>query len=140
MPMFVHLTSENNLPAILRGGISRIRRRAGRPHGIYAMPVTRNFYVSHQWVRELRRWKSSSIVAVYFRIADEEMVWVGHYNSTHQQMTAAEAVSVIMSSDRTEGYEVIVPRRIGKGEIHRVKSLPQVVGWRYFPGSHSTLR
>jgi hypothetical protein len=135
MTMFVHLTSEKNQKAILRNGISRIRKQANRPHGIFAMPVTRNYYVSHQWLRELRRRSESNIIGVYFRIPDAETVWVGHYNQAHQQMTAAEAAALI-AAENQEGYEVIVSRRIDKKEIHRIKNLRQVTGWRYYPGAH----
>jgi len=34
------------------------------------------------------------------------------------------------------GYEIVVPRAIPARDIHRVRHVPQVVGWRYFPGSH----
>jgi hypothetical protein len=33
------------------------------------------------------------------------------------------------------GWEVLIPRSIRPAEIHRVRALPQVVGWRYLPGS-----
>ena len=134
MAMFVHLTSEKSIKIIRRNGISRIRKR-DRPRGIYAMPVTRNFYVSHQWLRELKRRGVSTIAGVYFRVPDSQPVWVGHYNQAHQQMTAAGAAAMIAANNQ-EGYEVIVPRRIDKKEIHRVKALRQVTGWRYYPGSH----
>ena len=121
---------------MLRNGISRLRKQSNRPHGIFAMPVTRSFYVSHQWLRELKRNGQSAIVGVYFHIPDEELVWVGHYNQAHQEMTAAEATALMMESENREGYEVIIPHRIEKSEIHRVRNLPQVVGWRYYPGAH----
>jgi hypothetical protein len=35
-----------------------------------------------------------------------------------------------------EGFEVVIPRRIARSEILRVKPLPQVVGWRHRPGAH----
>lgn len=128
MAMFVHLTAERNINAILRNGISRMRKPSNRPQGIFAMPVTRNFYVSHQWLRELKRRSDNTIVAVYFRIPNEETVWVGHYNQAHRQMTAAEAGALMSTTENREGYEVIVPRRIGKDEIHRIKNLRQVTG------------
>jgi hypothetical protein len=78
-------------------------------------------------------------------------------------MTAAEAVGLMMGTERrdpveqrkrdkkrrdirsgrrlpgaAEGYEVIIPRRIETSEILRIKSLPQVVGWRYQPGANGT--
>jgi hypothetical protein len=102
--------------------------------GVYAVPVTRNFFVSHQWVRELKRQNSSRTIAgIYFRIPDEEMVWVGHYNQSHRRVSAAEAVAEFMAAENREGWEVIIMRRLEAKEIHRVKLLPQLLGWRYFP-------
>ena len=50
--MFVHLAPESRLALIRRNGIRRVRRPAGGfPGGVFAVPVTRNFYVSHQWLR-----------------------------------------------------------------------------------------
>lgn len=135
MAMFVHLTAEKNVQRILRNGISRLRKKS-TPHGIFAMPVTRNFYVSHQWLRELKRRGQGAIAAIYFRIPDDDEVWVGHYNRAHQKMPASQALALIIQQSPSEGYEVIVPRRILQSQIHRVKRLPQVVGWRYYPGSH----
>lgn len=134
--MFVHLTPEKRVKNILRNGISRLRKFSNGARGIFAMPVTRNFYVSHQWLRELRRRGSGLIGGIYFRIDDSQMVSIGHYNQSHQTMTAAEAVASIMYSDSPEGFEIIIPRRIEASEIHRVRELPQVVGWRYYPQSH----
>lgn len=137
MPMFVHLTPESRIALIRRNGIGRLRRPIGsRPGGIFAMPVTRNFYVSHQWLRELRRGGKGTIAGVYFRIPDDELVWVGHYNQSHQCMSAAESVATMIAQSDREGFEVIIPRRIKAAEIQRIRLLPQVVGWRYFPGAH----
>lgn len=136
MAMFVHLTAEKNVKRILRNGLSRLRKRGDCPQGIFAMPVTRNFYVSHQWLRELKRKGQGAIAGVYFPISDDEQVWVGHYNQAHREMTAAEAVALLARGESREGYEIIIPRRIGKDEIHRVRMLPQVVGWRYYPAAH----
>lgn len=162
MSVFVHLTSHSNVPSIRRGGIG-LRKRRFRPRGVYAMPVTRNFYVSHQWLRELRRQGGGTIVAVYFRVPDDEPVEVGHFNSVHVSMTAAEAAALLLAAEgrdpaaerardkqskavqrgrqlpsSPEGYEVVIPRRIEPGEIIRVKALPQVVGWRHRPGANGT--
>lgn len=164
MPVFVHLTSQKNLPAIRRGGIRPPRR--GWNSFVYAMPVTRNFYVSHQWLRELKRHGAGTVIGVYFRIPDEEPVEVGHYGSPHVEMTAAQAVALLMAAEKRtpsvareadeaakrrrrhgrrpsiptspEGFEVLIPRAIDRGEIIRVKALPQVVGWRYRPGANGT--
>ena len=137
MAMFVHLAPQASVARIRRAGISRIRKSRGDfPGGVFAVPVTRNFYLSHQWLRELKRWGAGPIAGVYFRVGDDERVWVGHYHQAHRWMTAAEAVAEFMSSESREGWEVIVPRRIVAGEIHRVRALRQVLGWRYYPGAH----
>lgn len=137
MPIFVHLAPHSRIARIRKTGIGRLRKGVGSiPGGIFAMPVTRNFYVSHQWLRELKRYgRGSSIVGVYFRIPDGELVWIGHYNGAHRPMSAAEAVAEVMAGENREGWEVIIPRRIEAKEIHKVRSLPQVLGWRYYPGA-----
>ncbi len=136
MGMFVHLTFEKNLKAILRNGFNRLRKHGSETLGVFAVPVTKNFYISHQWLRELKRRSNSRVIAVYFRIPDDTLVSVGRYNQEHLQMTAAEAITTMMSCENREGYEVIIPRKIAKAEIHRWKSLPQVLGWRYYPEAH----
>lgn len=137
MPMFVHLAPESRVALIRRTGIGRLRKASGaRPGGLYAVPVTRNFVVSHQWLRELKRRGPGPICGIYFRIADGEPIWIGHYGQSQREMAAAEAVAEFMAAEHPEGWEVIVPRRIAAREIHRIRSLPQVVGWRYYPGSN----
>src|SRR5258708_4466769 len=136
MAMFVHLAPESSTKAILRSGIARTKRAAPSPSGVYALPVTRNFYVSHQWLRELGRTGRGPFVGVYFRIPDDELVSIGHYMREAEQMTAAQAVAVMIACKSREGYQVLIPRRILPGEIHRVRRLPQVIGWRYYPGAH----
>jgi hypothetical protein len=133
--MFVHLTTGSQLARIQRNGIARSRwAKRELPRGVYAVPVTRNFYISHQWLRELKHQNASrAIAAVYFRIPDDELVWVGHYNQVHHSMAAAEAAALFMAAENREGWEVIITRRVEAKEIHRTKPLPQVLGWRYYP-------
>jgi hypothetical protein len=138
MAMFVHLTTEENSDAIRRSGI---RRQATGletpPRGCYAMPVVRNFFVSHQWLRELKRGRAGGpFVGVHFRIPDDQEVWVGHYGRNHGAMSASEAIATFDEAEDRMGWEVIIPRRIEASEIHRIRHLPQVLGWRYFPGSN----
>jgi hypothetical protein len=136
MAMFVHLTPESRVALIKRNGIRRLRRAHGDfPGGVFAVPVTRNFYASHQWLRELKRSNSGPIAGVYFRIPDDLQVWVGHYGQVHHWMSANEAVAEFESAEDPQGREVVIPRRIEAGEIHRVRKLPQVVGWRYSPSA-----
>lgn len=137
MAMFVHLAPQSRVERIRRNGIARLRKPIGdRPGGVFAVPVTRNFFVSHQWLRELKRRGEGPIAGVYFRIPDDEVVWIGHYGLSHASVTAAEAVAEFMTSEVREGWEVIVPRPVAAKELHRVRALPQVVGWRYWPGAH----
>lgn len=135
MPTFVHVTSEDVAKNARRTGL-RVTRRHTRPsRGVFAMPVTPSFQITHQWVREMKLWhrRGGSIVGVYFRIPDAEPVWVGRYNQQHEQMTAAQAAAHIMSQTTMTGVEVIIPRRIVPKEILRVRKLPQLVGWRHYP-------
>jgi hypothetical protein len=134
MAMFVHLTTESRIARIRRSGIIRLRKTPETSvGGVYAVPVTRNFYVSHQWLRELKRRNQGPIAAVYFRIPDEEQVWIGHYGRVRRLVSAAEAIAIFTRADDPLGWEVVVPRRIAAKEIHKTRRLPQVVGWRYFP-------
>ncbi|CAA9294048.1 MAG: hypothetical protein AVDCRST_MAG68-1682 [uncultured Gemmatimonadetes bacterium] len=160
MPVFVHLAPERVLRSIRRKGIVPPRVRFGR-RGVYALPVTHSFYISHQWLRELRRWGGGTIAGVYFRLPDDEPVEVGHYNRGRVLMTAAEAAGLLFEAEArdpararaedaaskavqrgrvlptsAEGYEVFIPRGIHPSEILRIKALPQVVGWRYRPGAN----
>ncbi len=160
MSVFVHLAPERALRSIRRQGIVPPRVRFGE-RGVYALPVTHSFYVSHQWLRELRRWGRGSVAGVYFRLPNDEPVEVGHYNRGRVPMTAAQAAGLLFEAERrdpararaddaeskavqrgralptsAEGYEVFIPRGIHPAEILRVKALPQVVGWRYFPGAN----
>ena len=139
MAIFVHLARETSAAAIRRSGIKPRRVPRGAPEGferiVFAMPVTDDFYVSRQWLRELKRNGNRTIVGVYFRIPDEQTVMVGHYNERHRQMTASEAVGVIFNRRNAEGFEVVIPRKIEADEIHDIRSLPQVVGWRYYPAA-----
>jgi hypothetical protein len=134
MAMFVHLAPESRIALIRRNGIGRLRRSVGAlPGGIFAVPVTRHYYISHQWLRELKRRGQGAITGVYFRIADDEVVWVGHYGQAHRAMTAAEATAEFSHAENCEGWEVIITRRIDAREIHRIRALSQVIGWRYSP-------
>ena len=136
MPTFVHITSEDVARRARRAGI-RLARQNTRPvRGVFAMPVTPNFQISHQWVREVKQWRHGMMVGVYFRIQDSELVWVGRYNEQHEQMTAAQAAAHVMSQTTMTGVQVIIPRRIMPKEILRIRNLPQLVGWRHYPGAH----
>ena len=138
MATFVHLTPEKSVKSILRNGIKAQIANSDMPKGVFAMPVTPDFYISHQWLRELKRGGQRTIVAVYFKIPDDESVWVGHYNNKSLHTSAAEASGIITNQESVEGYEIFIPRKIKANEIHRTKVLPQVIGWRYSPVAKGT--
>jgi hypothetical protein len=100
------------------------------------MPVTESFQITHQWVRELRRWRRGETVGIYFRIGDSQSVLVGRYNEEHREMTAAQAVAHVRSLQSMDGIEVVIPRRILPREIVRIRILPRIVGWRHYPDAH----
>jgi hypothetical protein len=131
--LFVHLAPETQISKIRRGGIRKRRAAQNFPGGVFAVPVTRDFYISHQWLRELKRQDQCAIAAVYFRIPDDLPVWVGHYGQEHRWMAASEATAVFAVAADALGWEVIIPRRIDAKEIHRVRHMPQVLGWRFSP-------
>jgi hypothetical protein len=134
MAMLVHLAPESRVAQIRRNGIARLRKAVSvSPRGVFVVPVTRNFYASHQWLRELKRRKRGPIAGIYFRIPDDQPVWVGHYGQGHRWLSAAEAVAQFAAADDPLGWEVVIPRRIEASEIHRTRRLPQVLGWRFFP-------
>jgi hypothetical protein len=136
MAMFVHLTTEARISRIQRNGIARVRKAVGTsPVGVYAVPVTTNFYASHQWLRELKRRNQGPVASIYFRIPDKQLVWIGHYGQVHRLVTAAEAIAQFAKADDPLGWEVVIPRRIEANEIHKARKLPQVIGWRFFPTS-----
>lgn len=136
MAMFVHLAFESQVARMKRNGIRcGLRNITGVGNGVFAVPMTRNYYVSHQWLRELKRRGGGPMAGVYFRIPDDEQVWVGHYNQAHRWMTAAEAVGEFSAAEDAQGWEVIIPHRIEADTIHRTRRLPQVVGWRFSPQS-----
>ncbi len=137
MPAFVHLTSEDNTKNIEKNGL-----RIDKIHydnvskGIFCMPVIDDFFSTHQWLREIKRFNKKNIVGVYFRIPDNEPVWYGFYNEEHKHANAGLAIKDFIESPNRLGYQVIITRKITPKEIVRIKNLPQLIGWRYFPDAH----
>ena len=100
------------------------------------MPVLRDHFVSHQWLRELRRGGAREFAGVYFRLPSEEVVWAGRYNEPHQQLLLGKAIGQLMRLPDPLGYELFIGRKIQSKEITRVRKLPQKIGWRYMPHAH----
>jgi hypothetical protein len=76
------------------------------------------------------------MLAITFWLDDAELVSVGHYGQPHQTVSASKAIKTLMEVEDRLGYEVIVPRTIAAREIRSVRSLPHVLGWRYYPTAH----
>jgi hypothetical protein len=131
MPMMVHLTSAKNVKQIARTGIRKGER------GVYCMPVLPDYYTSHQWLRELKRWGPGPFVAIYFRLHDDELVGCGPFWEAHRCVPVAEAVRLFRQQSETQGWEILVPRSIASRELHKVQALSQVLGWRYHPNAHA---
>jgi hypothetical protein len=136
MAMFIHLAPEKRTKAILRSSLRLPRAREGQVRGVYVMAATKNHSVSHQRLRELKRSGQRTFVAIHVRVPDDPLVQVGHYGQAHATTSAAEAVAVVLCAGNAEGHEIVVPRAIRPAEIHAVRAVRQVVGWRYSPGSH----
>jgi len=140
MSLLVHIAPEPETKKIRRNGIAA-RRFAnfidGHDRFVWAFPVLPSYTLTHQWSRELKRWKGRTLAAVTFRIPDEETIFARHYLDRPAEMKAAEAAGVIRAADDPRGYEIIVPRRIAADEIVRVSVLPAAIGWRYWPEANN---
>lgn len=141
MARFIHLAPEPLVKRIERNGIQPTRLR-GWPdahpmsaidRAVWAFPVTPSYTVSHQWLRELKRFGVRTMAGIVFRLDDEERVYARHYSQAPQPMTAAEAVGLVLAQADPMGWEVMVPRRIRPAEIVGVRHLPQKTGWRTVP-------
>jgi len=138
MASFVHIADQKNAKAIRRSGILA-QRIDGGCRAVFCVPVTSDFNSTHHWVRELRRRGYQASCAAQFRISDDELVRVGRYGRHHSVMSAAEAVALFRGGSDVRGFEVLVGRNIGAREIRRMKSLPHLVGWRFFPEAKGSM-
>ncbi|MFH9490811.1 HEAT repeat domain-containing protein [Streptomyces halstedii] len=117
--------------------------RASAPprDGAYCFPVLPSYTLTHQRLRELTRFGSrGGLVAVHVRLEDAQDVLVGRYadraRDAQATVSASEAVRRIAALEDRRGWEVFVPRAIRPREVHRIRTAPQVAGWRYLPDAH----
>lgn len=129
MPTLVHLADERETSSIKKNGIKIGKHR----QGIFCMPVLTNFYLSHQWLRELKRGGVKTFVGVYFKMDSKTKVYAGRYNQDHRHIELGEAIKEIQTIEDPLGYEIILDRKIEAKEIDKIRSLPQNIGWRYKP-------
>jgi hypothetical protein len=129
---FVHLTSDAEVRSIRINGI-KVSRKRGAHDGVFAHPQTENFVVTHQWMRELRRFRGQRIVGVRIRLPDRERVWIGKFNAEHIDVSASEALGIARDHQDPLGLQVIIPRAVRASEVQAFYTPPKVVGWRYYP-------
>lgn len=131
MALFVHFAPENRLGSIRRSGL-----RPGRhSSGVYAVPATPDFFASHQWLRELKRFQVGPLSAVYFRLEGDAEVIFGPYGGPHRTGTADEAVGALMAAEAKLGFEALVSGVVPVSAITKIKPMRQITGWRYFPNA-----
>lgn len=143
MTMLVHLIDERSAASVkrsgLRGGECTIRasgKSVSLADAVYAMPVLPNFFASHQWLRELKRGGMRSIVAAYFRQRADTLVWVGRYNAEHRFVPLGHAAGLIMREPDPRGWQLVLPHSVPAKAMHAIRTVPQVIGWRFQPESH----
>lgn len=134
MATLVHIADARLAARITRAGLTPGKTT----RVVYFMPVLRDHFISHQWLRELKRGGVRTLVGVYFRLPSEETVWAGRYNEPHQQIALGLAVRRLMDLADPLGYEMFIERKITASEITSVRNLPQKIGWRYEPHAHGT--
>ena len=132
MVSLIHIADKNDEASIAKNGISAAKRRTGL-RGVCAVPVVRDFAITHQWARELKRRGVRTLICVQFKISNDERVWVGKYNGEKLEMAASDAAGAFLAHTGPMGFEVIVPRKIMPKEITRVYLAPRITGWRYYP-------
>ncbi|MFN7924821.1 MAG: hypothetical protein U0Q16_32255 [Bryobacteraceae bacterium] len=132
MVSFIHISDKNTEAGIVKNGIRVAKGNAGL-RGVYAVPVVPDFTTTHQWARELKRRGTRLLICVQFGVPNDDLVWVGKYNSDKVEMTASEAAAAFRAHTDPMGLEVIIPRKIRPKEIKRIYAAPRVTGWRYYP-------
>jgi hypothetical protein len=124
------------IPAKLAARARKNGLKAGA-RGLFCMPLLPNYFVSHQWMRELKRRGQRTFVAVDFRLRSDEKIAVGHYGHEKVTTTVGKAIADIMSIADPRGWELVLPRSVAAAEIVNVRPVARVAGWRYFPGAHA---
>src|SRR5215510_6515567 len=123
MAIFVHFTEEKNKNSIIKNGVKlETIHYEIINKGVFCMPVIPDFYATHQWVRELKQYKSGNeIIAIYFKISDEEMIFCGKYNEDITKTIAAKAHNIFMNLEDKMGFQAIINRKIFPKEITKIK-------------------
>lgn len=136
--MLVHLAPAKLEPKIRRGGLRPGEGLFGdgRSRQLYAFPVLPSYTLTHQWTREILKWRRQPLVGVYFRVVDDEPVEVGRYGRPLRKLAAGKAVAEVLKAPDPRGLEIVLRRAIGPGEIIRIAPVRGVTGWRHMPDAH----
>lgn len=75
MTQFVHLTDSKSIKLIEKTGVGIAATRIDGVRGFYCTPVSRSYYKTHQWLRELKRTgvKSISCGSVHLTFRPESL-------------------------------------------------------------------
>jgi hypothetical protein len=107
MALFVHLTDEKNRRHIHDGIKQGKIHDEAVSRGVFCMPVISDFYATHQWLREMKMCRAAnSIIAIYFKIPDNESVLYGQYNMQMLKTTAAEAHKIFNELENKSAFLV----------------------------------
>lgn len=136
MPQLIHLTDLKRIPAIRKNGILPGKMWGKFSPGVFVTPVSRDYFRTHQWLREMRRRGIRTIAAVQFREESSTEVEIGRYYQDHLTVELAEAIRIFDEHESGMGLQIIIPRVIEPLQIKRIYVPRQVVGWRYYPEAH----
>jgi len=133
MATFIHVFAEAARRSIQRRGIKAGQYAKKRGTGVYASPVTQDYYFTHQWCREIKRQQNVPKLVARFRIPDDEEVYIGRYGVQHIRVAASAAIRIAREHVAPAGLEVIIPRSIKPKEILKIYKPAKALGWRYYP-------
>lgn len=138
MAMLVHLAPAKLERKIRRSGVRPGEGLFGgyRSRSVYCFPVLESYTLTHQWTREIMKWRRQPLVGVYFRIPDDEPVHFAQMNKPLCQLPAAKAIGEIRKAPDPRGFEIILNRPIEVKDIHRIAPVRGVAGWRHSPGAN----
>ena len=105
MAIFAHLFDAKNHSAIARIGIKPTKAKGRRTSGVYATPQLASYELTHQWMRELRRYDKRITLAARFRIPDSKRVYIGRFDEQHLFVPASEAIAIAMNHQTVLGLE-----------------------------------
>ena len=90
--------------AIARVGIKPTKTKGLITTGVYATPQLTNYELTHQWMRELRRYDKRITLAASFRIPDSKRVYIRRFNEQHLFVPASEAIASCHESSNWFGF------------------------------------